>query len=122
MTLTGANADHRLRVPASLVPAVAARLALEILKSGGPGRVPAELQALAEPATVHEKWIVECAKDLLAKENAGKTVVLAGHRQPLAVHALAPRDQLGSRKCRPCDRSPRGAGLREGPLLTSRRL
>ena len=30
LTLTGANADHRLRVPASQVPALAARLAVEV--------------------------------------------------------------------------------------------
>ena len=34
-----------------------------------------------------EEWISECAKDLLA--NTGKALVVAGHRQPLAVHLLA---------------------------------
>src|SRR5439155_10042118 len=33
------------------------------------------------------KWIVECARDLL--EHGGQGLVLAGHRQPLAVHLLA---------------------------------
>ena len=33
------------------------------------------------------KWIAECAKDLLA--NRGESLVVAGHRQPLAVHLLA---------------------------------
>lgn len=88
MTLTGANADHRLRVPASAVPAVAARLAVEILKqSGQSGDIVDKLQQLAGSVGSNEKWIVECAKDLLA--NKGKSLVLAGHRQPLAVHLMA---------------------------------
>jgi molybdopterin-containing oxidoreductase family iron-sulfur binding subunit len=44
----------------------------------------------------HEKWIVECAKDLAASK--GSALVVAGHRQPLAVHllALAINSSLGS--------------------------
>ena len=33
------------------------------------------------------KWISECAKDLAA--HAGNCIVVAGQRQPLAVHLLA---------------------------------
>lgn len=87
MTLTGVNADHRLRVPSGAVSAVAARFAAEILKQSGQGGPVADaLQSLAASAG-NEKWIVECAKDLLA--NKGKCLVLAGHRQPLAVHLMA---------------------------------
>ena len=43
-------------------------------------------QRQAAPAWI-AKWIAECAKDLMA--NAGKSLVVAGHRQPLAVHLLA---------------------------------
>jgi MoCo/4Fe-4S cofactor protein with predicted Tat translocation signal len=87
MTLTGGNADHRLRVPTSAVAGVAARLATEILSKGGQGSLAEPLRPLAQSASEHEKWIVECAQDLLA--NPGQAVVLAGYRQPLAVHALA---------------------------------
>jgi molybdopterin-containing oxidoreductase family iron-sulfur binding subunit len=86
MTLTGANADHRLRVPPSVVLPVAAALAAEVIPQGG-GELAAALAALGKPAGVDTKWISECAKDLLA--HAGNCVVMAGQRQPLAVHALA---------------------------------
>lgn len=81
-TLTGANADHRLRIPASQVLAAAARIAVEIS-----GNVPGEVSALAKSFTGDEKWIQECAKDLRA--HGKSSLVLAGHRQPLAVHLIA---------------------------------
>jgi MoCo/4Fe-4S cofactor protein with predicted Tat translocation signal len=84
MTLTGANADHRLRVPPSAVAAVAARFGTEILKNQND--FITALQLLTNSVKDQEKWIVECAKDLLA--HPGKSLVLAGHRQPLAVHAM----------------------------------
>lgn len=89
MTLTGANADHRLRLPASQVPAIASRLAAEVLaQSGGPqAQFATSLSQVELPAGVDPKWIQECAKDLLAHK--GHAVVLAGHRQPLEVHLLA---------------------------------
>ena len=71
MSLTGMNSDHRLRVPGSQVADMAAQLAQAILNNG----------------QASEKWIAECAKDLVA--NRGKVLVVAGHRQPLAVHILA---------------------------------
>jgi len=78
MTLTGVNADHRLRLPASAVAQIASALASEITGTAN---------ALGLPADVNPKWITECAKDLLA--NKGASLVVAGHRQPLAVHLLA---------------------------------
>ncbi|HTY89244.1 MAG TPA: TAT-variant-translocated molybdopterin oxidoreductase [Candidatus Acidoferrum sp.] len=75
-TLTGASADHRLRVAASLVGAIAAAIASGV--SGTTASIPTGIDA---------KWISECAKDLNA---AGKnTLVIAGQRQPLEVHLLA---------------------------------
>jgi len=90
-TLTGANADHRLRVPTSAVQSFAARLALEIFKQkgGASNELQAGLTKLAAGFAGNDSWIVECAKDLLAAGNAGHTVVLAGHRQPLATHLIA---------------------------------
>lgn len=75
-TLTGANADHRLRVAASLIGQIAAAIAGAI--SGSSASVP---------AGVDSKWIAECAKDLMA--NQGKALVIAGQRQPIEVHLLA---------------------------------
>ena len=86
MTLTGTNADHRLRVPPSVVLQIAAALAAEVIPQGG-GELAAALAALGKPAGVYAKWISECAKDLVA--HAGNCVVVAGQRQPVAVHALA---------------------------------
>ena len=98
MTLTGANADHRLRIATSAVPAVAARLAVEIFQQSKQGDLSAGVQSSAKSPAIsgHEKWIVECAKDLL--RNRGQSLVLAGQRQPLAVHLLANaiNDALGN--------------------------
>ena len=86
MTLTGGNADHRLRVAPSQVAAVAAQLAAEVLKqSGSPNSL--NTSALAAGVKVDAKWITECAKDLVS--HRGAALVVAGQRQPLAVHALA---------------------------------
>jgi MoCo/4Fe-4S cofactor protein with predicted Tat translocation signal len=111
MTLTGANADHRLRIPASAVSQVAALLAREILQQSGKvdtGLVAAvnglindkALKAIAEQNKPADKdllknwtpdwistWATVCAKDLL--DHRGRSVVLAGQRQPLAVHLVA---------------------------------
>jgi molybdopterin-containing oxidoreductase family iron-sulfur binding subunit len=83
MSLTGINAEHRLRLPSSAVIQLAGALASEVLKQSG----ISGLSALGQPAGVDPKWISECAQDLLA--NRGKSLVVAGHRQPLAVHLLA---------------------------------
>ncbi|HMP84081.1 MAG TPA: TAT-variant-translocated molybdopterin oxidoreductase, partial [Verrucomicrobiota bacterium] len=87
-TLTGINADHRLRLPSSVVVQVAAAVAA---KCG--------VDVSGIPALEGEKsneWITECAKDLIA--NKGSVLVVAGIRQPLAVHLLAHaiNAQLGS--------------------------
>jgi MoCo/4Fe-4S cofactor protein with predicted Tat translocation signal len=79
MTLTGMNADHRLRVPTSSVIAVAAAIA----EASGVTAVPKS----PLPKGVDAKWIAECATDLAA--NKGASLVLAGYRQPPAVHAIA---------------------------------
>ena len=79
-TLTGANADHRLRLPASQVVKVATAI-LSQIKGGAPSL---------------DAWPAECAKDLIA---AGKNaLVVAGHRQPVEVHLLAQaiNSQLGA--------------------------
>jgi len=75
-TLSGANADHRLRLPASWVKQTAltviACLNNSLKKSG---------------EYVSPQWIGRCVDDLVA---AGKdALVVAGQRQPMEVHLLA---------------------------------
>ncbi|HXC36112.1 MAG TPA: TAT-variant-translocated molybdopterin oxidoreductase, partial [Candidatus Acidoferrales bacterium] len=75
-TLTGMNADHRLRVPATFVGAIAAAMLAQVQGSSA-----------SVPAGVDASWVTECAKDLVA---AGKdALVVAGQRQPVEVHLLA---------------------------------
>jgi len=86
MTVTGFNADHRLRLPSSAVPQLAAALAAAVFQRGGSGAEKLA-QAAGVSAQWMSQWISECAKDLAA--HAGQSLVLAGHRQPLEVHLLA---------------------------------
>ena len=78
-SLTGAMADHRLRLEsrqiAPFLGALAARLG-----AAGAASLPATGVAGVDP-----RWIDALAKDLLA--NRGKGVIVAGERQPAAVHA-----------------------------------
>ena len=79
-SLTGAMADHRLRLQSRQIgpflAALAAKLALPASGSGVASSVPG----------VDGRWIDALAKDLLA--NRGKSLIVAGERQPAAVHAL----------------------------------
>jgi molybdopterin-containing oxidoreductase family iron-sulfur binding subunit len=80
-SLTGAMADHRLRLEsrqiAPFLAALAARLA-------PPEAGTASLAGAGVPG-VDSRWIDALAKDLLA--NRGKGLIVAGERQPAAVHA-----------------------------------
>ncbi len=91
-TLTGAGADHRLRIPASYVSQIATAVLavitnpelkdLEKIFAGTIGD-SAPFKNMAD----HSKWVIECVKDLIA--NRGNVLVVAGQRQPLQVHLLA---------------------------------
>jgi molybdopterin-containing oxidoreductase family iron-sulfur binding subunit len=81
-TLTGGMADHRLRVSPSQVTAVAAQIARGLGVNAG---VAVVTPALADPK--HVEWVNALVKDL--KSHAGKSLVLAGSRQSLALHLLA---------------------------------
>ena len=84
MSITGGQADHRLRVKPSEVVAVAAQVA-SVLVTSGPLAGPLRQLASGSPASA--KWAEECAKDLAAHK--GAAVVVAGYRQPLSVHLIA---------------------------------
>lgn len=95
-TLTGAAADHRLRVQTSAVNRVAAEVAAKVLADPHfekPG-MAAVKNAVADAVLgkggvsgVDSSWIAGCANDL--KRHAGKCVVLAGHGQPEVTHVIA---------------------------------
>ncbi len=78
-SVTGAMADHRLRMRASEVRELAADLAREL------GVLPPALAVLN--ANPRSKWIAAVARDL--KRNRERSIVIAGPRQPAEVHALA---------------------------------
>lgn len=85
MTLTGANADHRLRISGGQVAAAAAALAQRV-----GGQAGALIGTLKNAGELNEKaaaWVGKCAEDLL--KHRGKSLVVAGYKQPLAVHIAA---------------------------------
>jgi len=77
-SLTGAMADHRLRLESRQIAPFLAALAARLAPTGA-GNATAEL------AGVDPRWLDALAKDLLA--NRGKGLIVAGERQPAAVHA-----------------------------------
>src|SRR5687768_10132615 len=79
-SLTGAMADHRLRLESRQIASFVAALAARI---GSPAAGAAS--AGASVAGVDARWIDAVAKDLVA--NRGKGLIVAGERQPAAVHA-----------------------------------
>ncbi len=85
-TLTGASADHRLRVPASRIFEIAKAISTMLSHLHETGN-PLGQSAQCNIEGVDSNWVSECAKDLVA--NAGKVLVVAGQRQPLEVHLLA---------------------------------
>jgi molybdopterin-containing oxidoreductase family iron-sulfur binding subunit len=84
---TGAMADHRLAVRASLVEDVARAIAGEL------GLIK-ETKALSDEG--HNRWIKVAVRDL--QKNRGASIVLVGDQQPPAVHALVHsiNDALGN--------------------------
>jgi MoCo/4Fe-4S cofactor protein with predicted Tat translocation signal len=80
-SLTGAMADHRLRLESRQIAPFLAALAARL----GPTSAGAANLAGAGVAGVDPRWVDALAKDLLA--NRGKGLIVAGERQPEAVHA-----------------------------------
>jgi len=78
-SLTGAMADHRLRMPSRAIPAIVAALASRVAAGGSPSDV----------LGADSKWLDAAAKDLAA--NRGRSLVVAGPAQPPAVHAAVQR-------------------------------
>jgi molybdopterin-containing oxidoreductase family iron-sulfur binding subunit len=85
-TLTGANADHRLRVPASRVAEIAQKISNPIVAGA----------TAAVSGSFEDKWAYACGQDLAGHK--GEVLVVAGQRQPAEVHLLAHllNDKLGA--------------------------
>jgi len=89
-TLTGAMADHRLRVAASQIPAFTRALAekmIAVTKDSSLGNVVGTLPAQPDPAKFDDQWLTEVVNDLVSK--TGASLVLAGPDQPVVVQLLA---------------------------------
>ena len=85
MTITGSMADHRLRLQGSEVAAFLASL-ISMLASRGLAAL-APLASLTHGAAGWDpKWLVALATDL--ERSRGNSLIIAGRRQPAAVHAL----------------------------------
>ena len=80
-SLTGAMADHRLRLESRQIAPFLAALAARV----APPAAGAASLARAGVPGVDPRWIDALAEDLLA--NRSKGLIVAGERQPAAVHA-----------------------------------
>ncbi len=89
-TLTGAMADHRLRLPASQVPAFTHALAGKIAAGTSDANLASLLKSMSAKAgavNFDEAWLTGVANDLLSKP--GASLVLVGPQQPVAVQLVA---------------------------------
>ncbi len=85
LSLTGGMADHRYRLRSSQIGAFAAALAVELVQQG----LPLDLKSAPAHTRDHKfdsKWLQVVASDLLTAR--GRSLLLAGRRQPVEVHAL----------------------------------
>ena len=88
-SVTGGMADHRARVAPSQIAKFAVLIGKEIAKLSKDATLAAMVDNVSVPVDNNQfdsRWIRECAKDLAASE--GKAIVVAGSRQPVAVHQL----------------------------------
>ena len=83
-SITGTMADHRLRMKASQIPAFALAIARELTERGV--KIDGLAAATDTRSEFDTKVIRAIAADLL--RTRGKSLVVAGNRQPAAVHAL----------------------------------
>ncbi|MBK8478929.1 MAG: TAT-variant-translocated molybdopterin oxidoreductase [Opitutaceae bacterium] len=87
-SITGSNADHRIRVAGSQLPGFAAAIARRVFAATG--RFPeltGALDRLAADLKIDAGWLDACVADLCG--HRGAALVCAGFQQGLAVQALA---------------------------------
>tara|TARA_B110000037_G_scaffold160420_1_gene181162 strand:- start:36287 stop:39739 length:3453 start_codon:yes stop_codon:yes gene_type:complete len=86
-SISGAMADHRLRLGASEMAAFASLLVAELLQELGADTAFADsLRSSAGSAPIDQAWVHNCVTDLLA--HSGHSVVMAGSHLPASVHQL----------------------------------
>ncbi len=88
-SLTGSMADHRLRCPASQIPAFTLALARKIAEATTDAGLSAILTTLSSSAgngSFNDQWVTEAARDLVAR--SGTSLVIAGANQPVVVQLL----------------------------------
>lgn len=91
-TLTGASADHRVRLAAGSMGAFLKALAAELVAQGaikteGASALASAVQGAKAPAGL-EAIVKAVAKEIGSPQARGRSVVVVGTRQPAAVHAL----------------------------------
>ena len=90
MTPTGGAADHRLRMKSGEIPGFVFALAHELSQAHGITLDAGVLASLGSAKKTNgekaEAWVKALAKDLAA--NKGKSLLVAGDRQPASVHAV----------------------------------
>ena len=88
-SVTGGMADHRARVAVSQIFKFAVLLAKVVADKTSDATLAGMVANIAVPQVdgqFDERWIKECATDLVAQK--GQSVVLVGPRQPMAVQML----------------------------------
>jgi len=87
-TLTGAMADHRLRLESARSEALLVALARELLRLGASGdpAIAAAIEARPVDEELPLDWIAACAKDLY--EHRGESLVAVGEGAPESVQLL----------------------------------
>jgi MoCo/4Fe-4S cofactor protein with predicted Tat translocation signal len=86
LTVTGMSADHRLRLRAGDVVAFTVALAAELGRQPGFAQLAGVAGAARGVASVDARWVRAVANDLM--RHRGQSLLLAGRRQPTAVHAI----------------------------------
>lgn len=84
-SITGGMADHRLRLQSSQMGALVVALARELAALGVAVQGVGEA-ALDNADHLDKKWVQVVARDLASAK--GRSVVVAGRRQPAVVHAM----------------------------------
>ncbi|MBC2595049.1 TAT-variant-translocated molybdopterin oxidoreductase [Ruficoccus amylovorans] len=88
-TVTGGQADHRLRAATSQMPAITALILAEVLtQTDGANDIASSLREQAAGVEVDPAWISECVKDLVAASAGHQSLVVAGSHLPVGVHAM----------------------------------
>ncbi|MGB5312732.1 MAG: molybdopterin oxidoreductase, partial [Polyangiales bacterium] len=83
-TITGSQADHRLRMPQREIERFARALAAELAERGAV--VLNKLPSVPDRTGIDGRWLGAVADDLMASR--GRSIVVAGAGQPPRVHAL----------------------------------